>query len=59
MKTTATFILVSASFVEEENLVDLYEMYVILINFSADIRKLCLLKKMSNTVNMIYIYVGL
>lgn len=31
-------------------------MYVILINFSADIRKLCLLKKMSNTVKMIYIY---
>ena len=44
---------------EKKNLVDLYEMYVILINFSADIRKLCLLKKMSNTVKMFYIYVGL
>lgn len=59
MKTAATFIFVFVSFVEEDNLVDLYEMYVILIDFSADIRKLCLLKKMSNTVKMFYIYVGL
>ena len=59
MKTAATFIFVFVSFVEEDNLVDLYEMYVILIDFSADIRKLCQLKNMSNTVKMIYIYVGL
>lgn len=52
------FILVSTSFGEEEDFVDLYEMYVILIDFSADIRELCLLKKMSNRVNMVYIYVG-